>query len=220
MENPTTFQKIMGFVNKAGNMVMLNLLFLVSCIPVVTIGPAWKGLYSAVRYSIRRESWFEGYKAGFKHKFLRTAVGFSFGLAALGYSGYQFIWALLETVRLPGWDMALPLLIHGLFFLTALTVTTAMVPTGLYFESDVNTWLMNAWDLLLHAPLQVIAAGVLMWAPVVILLFFPGYGYMALIVFLAIYFVLTAVVNTALLKNPLIRILNRIRAEAGEETAP
>ncbi len=217
MENQTSFQKIMGFMNKAGNMILLNLLFLVSCLPIVTIGPAWKGLYSAVRYSIRRESWFEGYKAGFRHKFLRTLLGFTFGLAALLYGGYQFSGALLETLRLPGWDMALPLAIHGLFFLAALAVTTAMLPTGLYFEGDVNTWLLNAWDLLLHAPLQVLLGGVLMWLPVVVILFFPGFGYIALTLFVAVYFVLAAVVNTAILKDPLIRILKRIRAENGEE---
>ncbi len=198
---------------------MLNLLFLVSCLPIVTIGPAWKGLYSAVRYSIRRESWFAGYKAGFKHKFLRTALGFTFGLAAMGYAGYQLTGAVLETVRLPGWDMAMPLAIHGIFFLAVLMVTTAMIPTGVYFESDVNTWLLHAWDLLGHAPLQVLAAGLLMWAPVFVLLFFPGYGYMALLVFIAIYFVLAAVVNTVLLKDPLIRILKQIQAEKGEETS-
>ena len=58
-EKQTIFQKFMGVVNKIGSAIMLNLLFLVSCIPVVTIGNATAGLYSAVRFSIRGDSTFQ-----------------------------------------------------------------------------------------------------------------------------------------------------------------
>ena len=48
-EKPTILEKIGRVLSIAGNAVLMNLLFLLCCIPVVTIGQAWSGLLSAVR---------------------------------------------------------------------------------------------------------------------------------------------------------------------------
>ena len=64
--------KVMKIVNFAGTAVMLNMLFLLACIPVVTIGPAFSGLYSGVRYMIRGDGAIRGFRDGFKTNPLRT----------------------------------------------------------------------------------------------------------------------------------------------------
>ena len=83
MEKENVLQKLMGFLNKAGTAVMMNLMFLVSCLPIVTIGAAWSGLYGAVRYSIRGDSWFAGFKYGYKCHFFRNLIGWIFGVSFL-----------------------------------------------------------------------------------------------------------------------------------------
>ena len=65
MEKPTMLEKIGKAINYAGNTVMMNLLFLVACLPIVTIGQAWCGLLTAVRYQIRGDKWTAGFKKGF-----------------------------------------------------------------------------------------------------------------------------------------------------------
>lgn len=47
--------KLMAVLNKAGEIILLNAVFLLCCLPVVTIGPALASLYYAAMKSIRRE---------------------------------------------------------------------------------------------------------------------------------------------------------------------
>ena len=89
-EKQTSFQKLMGIINKIGYAIMLNLLFLVSCVPVITIGPACSGLYSAVRYSIKGESAFQGFREGFKTRFLRNMLGGSLQIPVCSAQGLSF----------------------------------------------------------------------------------------------------------------------------------
>ena len=104
----------MKLVNLAGLAVMLNLLFLLACLPVVTLGPALCGLYSGVRHMIRGDGPARGFWKGFKTRFFRMAVtGLVFG-AILAYfviilnSAYN-TWLEQGVFR--------DLVIHGIFAL-------------------------------------------------------------------------------------------------------
>lgn len=211
--------QLMRLINKAGTVILANLLFLVSCVPVVTIGAAWSGLYGAMRFQIRGDSWFDGFKEGFKSHFIRNTVVWSVcaaagylaldnvlyyaGYLAQGYTEYMTA-AIIQTAG------------SGLFLLAVLLFITVAIPVGLYIPTDVNTWLKYTWDLIFHAPLQVLGTVALMWLPVALALFFTDFMISFLLVFVAAYFVLAMLVMTILLKNPLIRILYKHRAQTGE----
>ncbi len=47
--------KIVSFLNQAGELILLNMVFLLCCLPVVTLGSALASLYYATMKSIRRE---------------------------------------------------------------------------------------------------------------------------------------------------------------------
>lgn len=220
MENQQTFfQKFMGVVNKIGSAIMLNLLYLVSCLPVVTIGPATSGLYSAVRFNIRGDSRFQGFREGFKTRWLRCAIGtvlgFAVGLYALN-NLFILIPGLIKDPSLLSVGTVISCLFHGVFFLGALLLITAMVPVNLYFENDLNGWLMDCWRLIAYAPLQLLLVAIFMWLPVVVMVWFPLYGYFALLIFVAVYYAVMGVVATALLKNGLIRILQTYHRDSEE----
>ena len=212
MEKETVFQKLMGFLNKAGTAIMMNLLFLVSCLPVVTIGAAWSGLYGAVRYSIRGDSWFQGFKYGFKCHFWRNLIGWTFGLLVIGYSVFNIygpVAAVLDkTVALSA--VLMQIVIPGLFALAAALVVAVMLPLGMYFpQLDANTWLVTSWDIIFHAPLQCLGVVLLMWLPVIILYAYLKFALLIFVTFVAIYYVLAALISTVLLKKSLLRILQR-----------
>lgn len=215
-EKQTSLQKLMGVINKIGSAIMLNLLFLVSCIPVVTIGPACSGLYSAVRFSIRGDSAFAGFREGFKTRFLRNMIAGLFclmvGIYALN-NIFVYVSGFIADPSLISVGTVIPAVFHVIFFLAAVLVGTAMIPVNLYFENDVNGWLMDTWYLIGHAPLQVLASAIIMWLPVVMMVWFPVWGFYALLIFIAVYYAVMGVVVTALLKNTLIRILQRKRDE-------
>lgn len=47
--------RAVNLLNKAGEIILLNIVFLLCCLPVVTVGPALTSLYYATMKSIRRE---------------------------------------------------------------------------------------------------------------------------------------------------------------------
>ena len=216
-EKKTSLEKLMGVINKIGHAIMLNLLFLVSCIPVVTIGAAVSGLYGSVRFSIRQESSYAGFREGFTKHFLRntiaTVIGLLVGLSSLN-NLYGNISALIADPSLLSAGTVIPTVVHLLFFLVVLLFGTAMIPVNLYFENDLNGWIRDAWTLIGYAPLQVLAVALLLWLPVVITVWFPSIGLMVLMVFIAVYYSVIGVLATILLKNGLIRILTHKREEA------
>lgn len=67
-----TESPVIAFLNKMADLLLLNLLFLVCCIPVVTIGPALCALYRVSLRSIRYgdgyvvKEFFKGFKENFK----------------------------------------------------------------------------------------------------------------------------------------------------------
>ena len=70
----TMLDKVNKVLSFAGRVVLMNLLFLVSCLPIVTIGQAWCAMLTGIRYQIRGDSWFEGFKFGFKNRFWRGLI--------------------------------------------------------------------------------------------------------------------------------------------------
>ena len=214
MNDDSILSKLMRLINKAGTVVLQNLVFLISCIPVVTIGAAWSGIYSCIRFQIRKDSWFEGFKTGFKTHFLRNTIAWLICLA-VSYTALDMTLVLAGYLAEGGREQlgsVIALLVgSGLVLLIALVYSTVMIPVSLYIPGDVNSWLKNTWDLIFHAPLQALGCTVLTWLPMVLLLFFTEIAGLLLIVFLAVYFVLTTLVMTILLKNPLIRILQKVR---------
>lgn len=217
MEKESVFQKLMGFLNKAGTAIMMNLVFLGCSLLLVTMGPAWSALYGAVRFTIRGDSWWDGFKAGIKCHFWRNLIGWSFGVLAGGYAASKIFMGISNMIADPAILSAgviIPLLISVLIALAAALVIAVMLPLGMYFpQLDVNTWLVTSWDVILHAPLRCLGVAVLMWLPLGLLLFATDLMFGSLIVFVAIYFVLAAFISTILLKKPLLRILKRYPRE-------
>ena len=72
---------------------------------------------------------------------------------------------------------------------------------------------MDAWYLALHAPLQVLATAAILWLPVILFIWFPLWAFLAMLIFIAVYYAVMGVVITVLLKNTLIKILNRHKEE-------
>jgi len=195
------------------NAAMVNLLFLISCIPIVTIGQAWSGLYSAIRYAIRGEGWFSGFKAGFKTRFLRGTVGWTLCLLLIVYMSLNMLAIIGENI--------VTVIVHALFLLVVLMVTGAMIPVNVYVPSPVSQWLKNAVNLVLYAPLQTGATAVLMWLPAALVLLFLKYGlvdpFLFIMVFLLVYFTFSTLIATILLKDALVRVKGETQESQEQE---
>lgn len=205
--------KFWKFINLAGNAIGLNLLYVLCCLPVVTIGPATSGLYSAIRYLIRREGWFKGFREGFRKGFLRTMLA---GLVCVGSIAYLILeFNVAVNFFLETGDFS-PMITCAIPMLFPMTIAAALWPLNVYIPYNTVNWLKNAVNLIVRAPLMVLATAVLFWLPVFLFLYFADYILGIAIIFLGIYFSLAAFISTILLKDPLIAQLTLYREEHPE----
>lgn len=91
---------IFGFVNRVGDLIILNLLFLVTCIPIVTIGPSLVALYTVMLKLAKNQEGYavRGYLKAFRDNVkqsLLVGVSLEIILAILGYDA----WALMQTTE-------------------------------------------------------------------------------------------------------------------------
>lgn len=188
-------------VNLAGTAIMINLAFLICCLPVVTIGPAFCGMYSALRYVVRGDGWFTGFAAGIKKNFIRNALIGSVLLIMIVDMAINFNKALGYYLESSDY---MPLVIYSVGLLPLLTVFSALWPLNVFIPYESGTdWLKDTLKLLVKAPLQMIIVSALMLLPVALILYIPDIGFMMLIVFLGIYYALIGFVSILLLKKPL-----------------
>lgn len=202
-------------VNLAGTAIMINLAFLICCIPVVTIGPATCGMFSALRYVVRGDGWFNGFKEGIKKNFVRNALVGSVLLIMIVDMAINFNNAIGFYLEGNGYT---PLIIYSVGLLPLLMIFTALWPLHVFIPYESGTdWLKDGLKLLVKAPLQLVIVAALMLLPVALLLYIPEIGFMLLIVFLAIYYALTAFIAILLLKNPLEQRLGEYRQTHPQE---
>ena len=216
IEKQTSYgdSKFWRFVNLAGNTIGANLFFILCCLPVVTIGPATCGLYSAIRYLIRKESWFQGFLEGFKKHFVRSMIA---GLLVVGAMVYLLLNFNVAFNFYTETGDFMPMITSAIPMLFPTLLAAALWPLNIYVPYNTMDWLKNAVNLIVKAPLMVLASAALWWFPVFFILYFIGLAAGVIIVFLGIYFALCAFVSTILLKDTLVYFLNLYRAEHPEE---
>lgn len=205
-EKETIIDKLGKVISIAGNAIGMNLLFLVSCIPIVTIGQAWCGLLSAVRYNIRGDKWFDGFKAGFKTRFWRGTIAWCIMLLI-------DVYALLDINHTYAAEAVVPLVGACIMFALAIMVTLSLQILNVYVPTRVGDWVRNAVNMVFKVPLELLAAAVLCWLPVLLFVLWTGVFAYSVTIFIAVYFTLAAVCATLVLKNALIFYLLQARTD-------
>lgn len=214
-QKETLFEKIGRIINMAGTAVLMNLLFLVSCLPIVTIGQACSALVSAVRYNIRGDSWWEGYKKGFTTRFVRGTIAWICILAVAVYLGgdlnHTVFEAFYATETVATQNIA-PMVAAGVMFLIMAMLSVSLLMLNVYIPTKPMQWIRNAVNMIFKYPLYLLGAAVLFWAPAVLALLWFDVFYLAALIFIAVYFTLAALGSTMILKGPLIDYLLDARA--------
>ena len=206
--------KVMKIVNLAGTAVMLNLMFLLACVPVVTIGPALCGLYSGVRYMIRGDGAVRGFWEGFKTNFLRMMIAGVIFTAIIAYfvimvNGAYNTWLELGVFR--------DIIIYSIPAMVPVMLLSALVMLNIYIPYGVTDWLKNGVNLIVKAPVWVLVTAALLIAPVACLLWASDIFILAIIIFVGFWFAVAAFATTLLLKDSLVDMLLEYREEYPEE---
>ena len=215
-EKQSFFEKIGNLINIVANAVLMNVMFLVACIPIVTIGAAWNALFSAIRYNVRGEKWFVGFKVGYKTRFWRSLISWVIMLIPIGLVLYFDVVLPLMTpeymANLGGRDTG-RLVAAGVMGLMLTGFNAALILLNVYIPTSVGNWISNASKLFFKVPLQLAVVGAIMWFPPMLALLSFQYFFFFGMVFLVAYFMLGALGITMLMKNALLDCLLDAREE-------
>ena len=199
-----------------GDLIILNILYLLCCIPVFTIGAAQAGLYTAIRVLNDKEddssaaaAFFRGFKNGF------GTVTLSWGLLAILFVIASLAAVFATALGLPKW--------LGMISVCIIAIFMSLVPA---FHSRFGCTAMqlyrNVFLLLITHPLRSIAAGALMWVPVIVLYYVNLFNGMASsLVWLTIYYSAAVLFGELFLRQPfhmLVEEFNRRQNEAAVES--
>lgn len=192
----------------AGNGIMVNLMFLICSMPLVTIGASWCGLYSALRYAIRGERWATGFKDGIKTRFLRMTIAWTVLLVPIADSIVRIL-GIVTAIENGATTLnaELPLIIgNGIFLLFIIMFLAALILLNVYIPTSVKQWLKNGVTLVFRSPLALIVIGILMWLPIATVFLLGLTSFMLLMIYIALYFTVVVFIATIMMKNTLVRI--------------
>lgn len=209
----TLLDKVSKVITVAGTAIMMNLLFLVACIPVVTAGQAWCGLLGAIRYNVRGEGWLKGFWVGFKTRWIRGTVVWLLGLFAVLFllNDMRVAQLALEAGDLAAW---MPMIGSCVAFAAVVMVLMSALCLNVYIPTDIMTWTRNMVNLLFKGFFGLLAGAGMFWAPIVVFCLYDGWIiYELVMVLLCAYFALTGYVTTVLMKNPLTWFLLQARID-------
>ena len=187
--------KFMQVLMTLGDLIILNLLFLLCSLPVVTMGAAQAGLYTAVRTITDKNDDTSPTKAffrGFKSGFVKINLVWVVFLAVI-------IASLLAFFSLnPGFTKVMSLI--GFCIVAILETLTMMFHSR--FDCTPMQLLRNSVLLFLAHPLRVIPATFISWLSVLIALYDPRSFVAMGPVFLTLFISVTFLLSYALMHKP------------------
>lgn len=186
----------MQVLMRLGDLILLNLVYVLCCIPVFTIGAAQAGLYTACRVMQNREddssvigAFFRGFRTGF------GSVTVAWGIVSVVLA--VVIWLATASI-MAGGSVWLSILA-----MAAVATFQALVP-AFHSRFVCTPWqlIRNTWFMLFAHPLRTLLITALIWVPVAVFLV-NTYIFMSCTpIWLALYFSGVFSLFTAVLKKP------------------
>ena len=210
--------KPMQILMKLGDLIILNLLFILCSIPVFTIGAAQAGLYTGLKTLTDPDddtycttAFFKGFKTGFKHitlawllLFVAEAILAVVAMLCLmytkSYSSFPFLSAMVALCLAMLFQSLLPLF-HARFNCTAFQL------------------IRNSWFLAFAHPIRSLFTAAVTWAPLIF--FISPYSYMAMFLtsmFVTIYFSAAYLFAFTYMKKPFKTLIDHYNETHGTTT--
>ena len=185
------------FLWKAADLIALNLVWLVCCIPIVTIGPSTTAMYCVVR-KIAKGEWpaiFKTFFKAFKDNFKQSLIVFLVLLVPICLVVVYLVLSVSGALN----GLALIKYLSYLAVVIIGCICTYVYPLMAHFDNTVGNTLKNAVLLPLANPVLALIATALNLLPVLIMLINFELFVTASFFWLVIGFSVTALVNTKML---------------------
>ena len=198
--------QVLGFI---GDLFITNVLFLLCCLPIVTIGAAQSGLYNAMRILQDREddrSCVKAFFRGFKNGFWRITpiwVLFLIFDVMLLYT-MLMCWSWRAEGVFMHWGIPFAALCLSMLLHSQLTVFHSQ------FSCTAFQLLRNSIMLLLFHPIRSVVTAVLIWLPAV-LFFLDGKFNMFMQItplFLTVYYSVACMLGAMMMLKPFKKLID------------
>lgn len=163
--------KFSSVIEFAMAVVVLNLLFLVCSIPLITFGTSLTALYSGLRALIKKEPYLRAFFQCFRTGFRRSTLAWLI-LMAINAVPLWNTWNIYAQAVHTDFAAALPpLLLSTLFSVLLLTITAMVFLLYSRFECTVSQMLRYGTSLTLSNLLRALPVGLLTWAPLFLFIY-------------------------------------------------
>lgn len=156
-------------LNRVTDMILLNVLYLFSCIPLFTIGAAQAGLYTAVKVMLDKEddsSVFAAYWRGFRSGF--GTITAAWGLVTL-------LLLFVIWIDVSAYMLGAPLVVLIIGAAIVVLFQTILPAFHSRFASDFKMLLRNTFFFIIAYPLHCLAVTVITILPVILTAFIDLY---------------------------------------------
>lgn len=209
--------KVMQLLATAADYVIINVIYVLCCIPVVTIGAAQAGLYTALRVLNDPEddsSYIKAFFRGFRNGFLKITVIWTLFLLAIAFFAYNLItvWIFQSSgMNAPVWMSVVALCLCILF--------QSIIP-ALHARFEGTGWQLvrSTFFFILRFPVKSLLVTALVWLPVGIGLRFLDIFLQGGVVLISFYYSFVFLINNALLKKPFQILTDNLNASKTPQT--
>ena len=202
---------------KAADLIVLNFLYVICCVPIFTIGAAQAGLFTGMKVLMDKEddsscakAFFRGFRNGFGTITLIHCI-FSVLIAGL-------VFLLMNTLAWQSAGVDAPIWMVLIALVLATTLHTQMALFHATFSCTAFQLLRNVFMVTLAHPIQSLLITIALYLPVAVLLLFPNYFAAAFILFIAFYYSGVYLLAFTLMKKPFQKIKD-VYLEAQKEEA-
>lgn len=207
---------VLGFI---GDLFILNLLYLLCCLPVFTIGAAQAGLHNAIRIlqdPLDGRSTVKAFFRGFKEGFVRITLAWLLFLVfdVILYYTLFMTYTYADTGLFVHWGIPLVGLCLSLIFQTVLGLFHSQFSCT-FPQLLRNTALMCVWH-----PLASILSGALMCAPMILFLLVPNIFVDITPLFLTVYYSLAALLIYMLTRKAFKALIDNFNNPEDPEAKP
>ena len=207
--------KFMKTLEHVADTMLLNILFLLCCIPVVTIGAAWCALFSGCRALSEDTTPFRSFFRGLRSGFKRATLAWLILLPVLAVLVYTAM-VVLRLMQLKFTMALFTFIIAMIALITVLCVTTMVFLFYSRFECTVRQLLKNGLFMHLGYMIRRTIIGIGCWFPVIAFFTLPYlFGQLAP-VWLLLYFGVAANLSVWLMKTPFARLVEQVEGPKPE----
>jgi len=196
--NPDGF--LFQALTRVGDLIILNVLFIITCIPIVTIGAAQAALYKVVMdmHYEQEAGMFKGFFRAFKENFKQATIVWVVELIVL--VSLVCDWLLVMSY----FDVTVMYVLLGVLAALVVCVCAYMIPLLVRYQNSLRQHLSNAMILaVIKLPKTILMVG-LTWLPLIIFALSVSMGntvfWDTFVFWLAIGFAFIAYMNMFLMK--------------------